>query len=282
VLLCDLGRGVMPGIALCSEDEASVQHYRQEMLAKRRSLIDLLEEFPACELPLNVYLEQLPALRPRYYSISSSPLQDAHRCSITVAVVDAPARSGHGQYRGICSTYLQNMQEGEYIHAFVHDTRSSFMLPEKLTTPLIMVGPGTGLVPFRGFLQECAVQQVQSEQVGETLLFFGCRRPEQDFLYEDELRSLAQRGITELHVAFSRLSDQPKTYVQDLLWANRALLEQGAVVYVCGDAGAMAPAVRKAFANLYCEMTGQNEQQAEQWLTQLTDAGYYLVDVWPS
>ncbi len=273
-------------LALCGEDEASAQLYRQEVLAKRKSLIDLLEEFPACELPFNIYLEQLPALRPRYYSISSSPLQDARRCSITVAVVDAPARSGHGQYRGICSSYLQNIQEGEYIHAFVHDMRSSFILPERLTTPLIMVGPGTGLAPFRGFLQERAVQQAQGEQVGETLLFFGCRHPEQDFLYEDELRSLLQRGITELHVAFSRLPSQPKTYVQDLLWTNRArvwaLLEQGAVVYVCGDAGAMAPAVRKAFANLYCEMTGHNEQQAEQWLTQLTDAGHYLVDVWPS
>jgi cytochrome P450/NADPH-cytochrome P450 reductase len=273
-------------LALCGDDAVSAEKYRQEVLTKRLSLIDLLEIFPACELPFNVYLELLPALRPRYYSISSSPLRDASRASITVAVVDAPARSGRGQYRGICTSYLQNLREGDYIHAFIQDTHSSFLLPDDPTTPLIMVGPGTGLAPFRGFLQERAVQRARGEKVGATLLFFGCRHPEQDFIYEDELKTSVADGIAELYPAFSRLAGQPKRYVQDLLREQKErvweIIQQGATLYVCGDAGAMAPAVRLVFAEIYREMTGQSAEEAEQWLVALTDANRYQVDVWPA
>ncbi|MEZ4663763.1 MAG: hypothetical protein R2911_40030 [Caldilineaceae bacterium] len=92
--------------ANASENVGAKALYRAEVLTKRKSLLDLLEEFPACALPFNLYLEMLPTLRPRYYSISSSPRHDAQRCTITVGVVDAPARSGRGQYLGVCSNYL--------------------------------------------------------------------------------------------------------------------------------------------------------------------------------
>ena len=142
--------------ALAGDDEASAARYKAEVMATRKSLVDLLEEYPACALPFHVYLEMLSPLAPRYYSISSSPLRDERHLSITVGVVDAPARSGRGTYRGVCSNYLCHQEDATVIYAFVKDTKSAFRLPEDAATPIIMIGPGTGLAPFRGFLQERA------------------------------------------------------------------------------------------------------------------------------
>ncbi|HEX4946888.1 MAG TPA: cytochrome P450, partial [Blastocatellia bacterium] len=138
--------------ALAQDDE----RYKEEVLMKRKSVLDLLEEYPACALPFEVYLEMLPLLRPRYYSIASSPLVAENAVSITVAVVEAPARSGRGTFQGVCTNYLRGHREGEVVYAFVKDTKSAFRLPDDPATPIIMVGPGTGFAPFRGFLQERA------------------------------------------------------------------------------------------------------------------------------
>ena len=270
-----------PRLLALTENEA---RYREEVLGRRKSVIDLLEEFPACPLPFNRYLEMLPPLRPRYYSISSSPLQDPRRCSITVAVVEGPARSGRGTFRGVCSSHLLRQPEGAHIHAFVKDTKSAFRLPEDPATPIIMIGPGTGLAPFRGFLQERAALRAAGRPVGPALLFFGCRHPRQDFIYEDELRGFAEQGVARLFACFSRLADEQKTYVQDQVLRQGAevskLLQAGAVVYVCGDASRMAPDVRRAFAAIHRQETGGDERAAEAWLDGLTAANRYLVDVW--
>ncbi len=271
-------------VALGGEDEESKARYKEEVLARRKSLIDLLEENPACELPFKIYLEMLSALRPRYYSISSSPLHAPASCHITVAVVETPARSGNGIFRGVCSNYLRQESPGETLYAFVRDVGSTFRLPEDPATPLIMVGPGTGLAPFRGFLQERAALKSQDGVVGPSLLFFGCRHPQQDFLYREELEGFAAQGVTALHTALSRVEGQPKTYVQDVILQEKeavwSLLEGGAVVYVCGDAGKMAPDVRRAFNTLYREKTGGDEAAAQTWLDDLTVNNRYLVDVW--
>jgi hypothetical protein len=109
------------------------------MQAKWLSLIDLLEMFPACARPFNVYLEWL---RPRYYSIVSSPLADAHKCAITVALVDAPAGLARGRYQGTCSSYLQQQPEHNAIYAFTPSPQMAFRPPEDPATPIIVVGPG--------------------------------------------------------------------------------------------------------------------------------------------
>lgn len=273
-------------LALSGEDEGSIARYKAEVLAQHKSIIDLLEEFPACELPFHAYLELLSMMRPRYYSISSSPLQNEKSCSITIAVVDAPARSGHGQYKGVCSNYLSQQLENEEINAFIQDTHSTFMLPEDAKIPLIMVGPGTGVAPYRGFLQERAACKARGEEIGASLLFFGCRHPEQDYLYQDEFEALQTEGVTAMVTAFSRLEGQDKLYVQDQIINHKErvweLIQQGAIIYVCGDANHMAPDVRNAFATLYREKAGASEQEAEQWLNTQTSHGHYLVDVWPA
>jgi cytochrome P450 / NADPH-cytochrome P450 reductase len=270
-----------PRLRALAEDEA---RYREEVLARRKSVIDLVDEFPACQLPFNRYLEMLPPLRPRYYSISSSPLRHERRCSITVAIVEGEARSGRGTFHGVCSGYLLHQKEGEPVHAFVKDTRSAFRLPENAATPIVMIGPGTGLAPFRGFLQERAALRERGQAVGPALLFFGCRHPRQDFIYEDELRAFADQGVARLFACFSRAPGAQKTYVQDQLREQRAevwkLLQQGAIVYVCGDATRMAPDVRRAFAAIHREETGSDERTALAWLDGLTAEGRYLVDVW--
>ncbi len=271
-------------MALAGEDEISAERYRADVLTPRKSLLDLLEEFPACELPFEVYLELLPPLRPRYYSISSSPSADEKICSITVAVIESTARSGRGIFAGVCTNYLRQQEKDSVIYAFVKDTKSAFRLPDDPLTPIIMIGPGTGLAPFRGFLQERAALKKNGTAIGESLLFFGCRHPEQDFIYKDELKQFEEQGITRLMTAFSRVDAQNKCYVQDEIYTRRAevweLIEAGAVIYVCGDASRMAPDVRRTFAAIYSEKTGATNAEAEQWLNNLTVQNRYLVDVW--
>jgi cytochrome P450 / NADPH-cytochrome P450 reductase len=268
-----------------SDDPDAIARYREEVLGKNVSLLDLLEEHRACALPFNIYLELVPQLKPRYYSISSSPLVDPEKCSITVGVIDAPARSGRGEYRGICSSYLAELSVGGVIEGFVRPPSTPFVPPEDPSTPMIMVAAGTGLAPFRGFLQERGAVKAQGKEVGASLLFFGCRNPQQDYIYEEELEEFAREGVTELECAFSRLEGQPKTYVQNRVEAQQEdiwpLVEGGAVIYICGDAGRMAPDVERAFVDLFRDRNGVTEQEAEEWMVELKESKRYLLDVWP-
>ncbi|MDO8980252.1 MAG: cytochrome P450 [Afipia sp.] len=270
--------------ALIGDDPASTELYRSEILAKRRSVYSLLEEYPACELPFHTYLEMLSLLSPRYYSISSSPaVAGASKCSVTVGVVDAPASSGRGIYKGVCSNYLSSRRAGDVVHAIVRETKAGFRLPENPATPIIMVGPGTGLAPFRGFLQERAAMKAKGKSLGPSMLFFGCRHPEQDFLYADELKGFADQGITDLHVAFSR-ADTPKSYVQDLIAAQKdkvwKLIEAGAIIYVCGDGGKMEPDVKRVLTTIYREQSGADEAAALRWIDSMGTQNRYVLDVW--
>jgi cytochrome P450/NADPH-cytochrome P450 reductase len=272
-------------LAYVGDDAASAERYRSDVLTKRKSVFDLLEEHPACELPFHAYLEMLSLLAPRYYSISSSPSIDPARCSITVGVVEAPASSGRGVYKGVCSNYLSGRRVGDNIHATVRETKAGFCLPDDPAVPVIMIGPGTGLAPFRGFLQERAHRKAQGAKLGPAMLFFGCRHPDQDFLYADELKAFAADGIAELHTAFSR-ADGPKTYVQHQVAAQKErvwnLIEQGAIVYVCGDGGKMEPDVKAALVAIYREKSGADAEAGLRWIDDLGTKNRYVLDVWAS
>jgi cytochrome P450/NADPH-cytochrome P450 reductase len=161
---------------------------------------------------------------------------------------------------------------------------SPFHLPEDSRTPMIMIGPGTGLAPFRGFLHERAMQQKAGMQIGPSLLFFGCRHPQEDFLYREELETFETDGVTKVYTAFSRLDPQKKVYVQDKIYEDKdevwQLLQDGAIVYICGDTSHMVPDVRRTFGRIYAEKTGKNEQEADQWLDDLINRNRYMVDIW--
>ncbi|MGN4426335.1 bifunctional cytochrome P450/NADPH--P450 reductase [Bacillus cereus group sp. MYBK30-1] len=258
--------------------------YQDQILKKRISMLDLLEKYDACEIPFENFLELFPALKPRYYSISSSPLVAQNRLSITVGVVSEAAWSGQGEYKGVASNYLAQLQKEEEITCFIRTPESRFQLPKNPETPIIMVGPGTGVAPFRGFLQRRRVQQQKGMKLGETHLYFGCRHPEKDYLYRTELERDENDGLLFLHTAFSRWEGHPKTYVQHVMKQDGAklisLLYNGAHLYICGDGSRMAPDVEDTLCHAYQEFHGGNEQEARKWLDQLQHEGRYGKDVW--
>ncbi len=273
-------------LSLVGDDEESSRRYREQVFVPYRSQLDLLERFPACSLPFENYLDMLPPLRPRYYSISSSPLVDAEVCSITAGVLRVPARGGDGEYRGICSNHLAVMAPNSTVFTFVREPTIAFRPPADPAVPMIMVGAGTGLAPFRGFLQDRAATAQRGTAVGPSLLFFGCREPEQDHLYADELRDLAKLASTTLRTVYSTRPEDGRRYVQheilhrhDEVWD---LIERGAAVFVCGNANTMAPGVRAALADVYRQHTGGTSAQAQDWLTDLRVQDRFLEDIWGS
>ncbi|MFI5610530.1 bifunctional cytochrome P450/NADPH--P450 reductase [Amycolatopsis sp. NPDC051903] len=271
--------------SLAGDDEASQTRYQERVFTPRRSLLDLLEEFPSCAVPFDVYLDLLPPLRPRYYSISSSPLTDAKVASITTGVLRAPVRGGgEDTFSGVCSNYLAGSPGGSTVFVFVRRPTIEFRPPDNPHTPMIMVGAGTGLAPFRGFLQERAALRAQGVPIAESLLFFGCRDANRDFLYADELREYDHEGVAKLHVVFSRAPVDGRKYVQHEIAASGdevwRLLQDGAAVFVCGNAATMAPGVRAAFTTLFAEKTGAGEADAQAWLAGLRAANRYVEDIW--
>jgi cytochrome P450/NADPH-cytochrome P450 reductase len=271
---------------LVGDDSESEARYRERVFSMRKSVLDLLDEHPSVQLPFEVYLDMLTPLRPRYYSISSSPLVDGETASITVGLVEGPARSGHGTYAGVCSNYLRRRPDDTQVFGFIRKPTIAFKPPENPHQPMIMVGPGTGVAPFRGFLQDRAAMKRKGVPVGESLLFFGSRDPLQDFIYEDELRGFEAEGVTRLWTAFSREPGQPKRYVQHAIEEQATdvwrLLQDEATIFVCGDASRMAPDVRTAFAGIFKAKTGASDGDAQAWLGGLVSAGRYLEDIWPS
>ena len=268
------------------ELEALLQEgaYQEEIVKKRRTMLELIERYPACEIPFERFLELLPALKPRYYSISSSPTKNANQLSITVAVVAGPARSGNGEYHGIASNYLRETQKGDALAVFIRRPGAAFELPENPQTPIIMIGPGTGVAPFRGFLQAREVLQSEGQMLGEAHLYFGCRRPDEDFIYKEELEAFERKGLMKLHTAFSRADEAEKVYVQHKIKEDAGhlirLLENGAHLYVCGDGAKMAPDVEATIRQAYRDKHQCSEEQAVQWLDQMLSTAQYAKDVW--
>lgn len=252
---------------------AQADRYQQEVLPQRLSVLDLLEQMPSCTLSFGAFLQMLPPMHARQYSISSSPLWKSDHCTLTFAVVQAPAFSGHGTYLGVASNYLVASQPGTRISVAVHASQSAFHLPAEGSTPIIMVCAGTGIAPFHGFLQERAIQAEGGQTLGAALLFFGCDHPEVDYLYREELEQWEQAGVVKLRPAFSKLTEGNVRYVQDRLWQDRAevvaLFKANAVVYVCGDGERMAPAVRAAFVQMYQEAVQCSPDEAEAWASEV-------------
>lgn len=257
--------------------------YQEQILSKRISMIDLLMQYEACELPFERLLELLPPLKARYYSISSSPRVHPDQVSITVSVVNSPAWSGRGQYRGVASNDLADRRHGEDIVMFVRTPESGFQLPDDVETPIIMVGPGTGVAPFRGFLQARSSLKRIGKALGEAHLYFGCRN-EVDYIYREELEQYEREGVVSLHTCFSRKDAEAKTYVQHMMEQDAQhlidILERGGRLYICGDGKRMAPDVEAMLQKAIQEFHDLNEHEAKVWLDRLQSEGRYAKDVW--
>ncbi|TDO13136.1 cytochrome P450/NADPH-cytochrome P450 reductase [Bacillus subtilis] len=258
--------------------------YKEQVLEKRLTMLDLLEDYPACEMPFERFLELLPSLKPRYYSISSSPKVHANIVSMTVGVVKGSAWSGRGEYRGVASNYLAELNKGDAAACFIRTPQSGFQVPDDPETPMIMVGPGTGIAPFRGFIQARSVLKKEGNMLGEALLYFGCRRPDHDDLYREELDQAEQDGLVTVRRCYSRVENESKEYVQHLLKLDAqkliSLIEKGAHIYVCGDGSRMAPDVENTLRLAYEAEKGANQEESAEWLMKLQNQKRYVKDVW--
>jgi sulfite reductase (NADPH) flavoprotein alpha-component len=240
-------------------------------------LLDLLEAFPSARPSIGDLIRALPSLKPRLYSIASSPRATPGQVHLCVAVVRETRR---GRVRhGVASGFLaaRALTHGA-IPAFVQT--SHFRLPADPATPIVMVGPGTGVAPFRAFLQERAARSLR----GKTWLFFGDRHRATDFLFGDELTGwLADGTLGRLDLAFSR-DQRHKLYVQDRMREHAAdlwrWLQDGAHFYVCGDATGMARDVDLALRAIAISEGRMDEAQARDWIVALARQGRYLRDIY--
>ncbi|KAJ5679330.1 hypothetical protein N7462_007574 [Penicillium macrosclerotiorum] len=259
------------------------------------------------DLPLAYLVETLPHLRPRYYSISSSSVVSPRKPSIT-AIASTTTLSDNSKelVHGVTSNYLlaisqqsrslphphgltyhldgpSDMLQGGKV--FAHIRRSKFKLPVMSKTPLIMVGAGTGLAPFRAFLSErCQVQKVGKE-IGQMILFFGCRNPDEDFIYREELEEMQKAFGDKLHLvtAFSRQQGSPRRYVQDRVAELGEevvrLIDEGGSFYVCGRAG-MAREVEKAVGATMQKAKGWTSDEVNGWSKAVKKKNKWQEDVW--
>ncbi|KAF2396501.1 hypothetical protein EJ06DRAFT_524484 [Trichodelitschia bisporula] len=263
---------------------------------------------PWSKIPFSLFIEGLHKIQPRYYSISSSSLVQEHKIAITAVVESIHKPNAPHILKGVTTNYLLALKQKQHgdpnpdphglnyaitgprnkydgIHVPVHVRHSNFKLPSDPTKPIILVGPGTGVAPFRAFVQERAALARQGQKVGKTVLFFGCRRRDEDFLYKDEWEQYKKDlgDNFEIHTAFSREGPK-KVYVQHMMRANAAeinrLLEQRAYFYVCGDAANMAREVNTILGQIIAEQRGVPESKGEEVVKAMRASNQYQEDVW--
>ncbi|MFE1364188.1 molybdopterin-dependent oxidoreductase [Streptomyces anulatus] len=242
-----------------------------------RQAVDVLAEHPV-RATAAAWAEVLGPLRPRLYSIASSPLVDPHRMRLTVSVIRYESHRGRMR-KGVASTFLADAEPDSPLSVFVQ-RNDRFRPPADPATPMIMVGPGTGVAPFLGFLEE----RRALGHPGPNWLFFGEQHRATDFYYRDELDALSRSGtLTRLDTAFSR-DQRAKVYVQDRMREHGAQLwswlRDGAHLYVCGDASRMAKDVDRALRDIAVAHGGLDPDAAAAQVKQLASDRRYVRDVY--
>jgi len=243
-----------------------------------RDTLDLLQQFPEVEFSAAEFIHLLKPLQHRAYSISSSSNKYPEAVHLTVASVRY--HSYGRDHKGVCSTYLADLVDDESdIHCFFTPNKV-FRVPENDALPMIMVGPGTGIAPFRAFLQEREYRKAS----GKNWLFFGDRNASTDFIYQEELKNMQQSGLlTYFDVAFSR-DQKEKIYVQDRMRIRGAelfsWLQEDGYFFVCGDAYRMAKDVDRALHDIVAEHGHLTTQQAIDYVNQLKKEKRYVRDVY--
>ncbi|KAF9320781.1 NADPH-cytochrome P450 reductase [Podila horticola] len=301
-------------LAKLGEDKEA---FRLQVADARRSVATVLEKLlgpdQTIAIPFDLLIESVPRLQARYYSISSSPKAHPTSIHLTAVVLDyqpaaAPAETVYGlatNYLHVCHAHLNNTTrsasqptydisgpQGAYltdshVKVPVHVRHSNFKLPRNSAVPVVMVGPGTGVAPFRGFVQDRAQDARSGKKTGATVLFFGCRREDEDYLYRDEWDGLmAQLGEgSRVITALSRQPGVPKTYVQHCMKEHKELVwdlihAQGGYFYVCGDAKNMAREVNHQLVEIAMECGGMTKDKATNYVKDLRSKGRFEEDVW--
>ncbi|XP_068730808.1 methionine synthase reductase-like [Montipora capricornis] len=302
---------------LCSKQ--GTNEYRRFVREPGLSLLDLLNAFPSCQLPFERLLELLPRLKARPYSVSSSPLENPTGLHFVFNIVEITGIEDiKKQRQGVCTGWLNDitkihrlgstgdskvpidcftkMSLERKIKVPVFQRNSlNFKLPGDPETPIIMIGPGTGIAPFIGFLKHRELKQKNlglNTPLSEAWLFFGCRHKERDYLYRQELETSLSSGVlSRLFVSFSRDTvdelghSLPPKYVQDNLRLHSTevaeqVFEKGAVVYICGDALNMARNVYDTFLEIVREYKSVDITEARKEMVKLRENKQYLEDIW--
>uniref|UniRef100_A0A671NKF7 Methionine synthase reductase n=1 Tax=Sinocyclocheilus anshuiensis TaxID=1608454 RepID=A0A671NKF7_9TELE len=296
-------------LELCSKEGSA--DYNSFVRDANVCLLDLLRAFPSCLPPLSLLFEHLPKLQPRAYSAASSSLQHPGKVHFVFNVVELPARPEHPARTGLCTGWLAghvssilwplgtvpaSERLGTSAQPKVHvrpRPSSTFHLPADLSVPVVMVGPGTGVAPFIGFLQQREKEREANQEAtfGETWLFFGCRHKDKDFLFREELERFAHNGtLSHLIVCFSR--DEPDaagtvnspTYVQhNFLHAKNVasiLIKDKGSLYVCGDAKNMTKDVNDTLLEIIGNELQIDKLDAMKTVAGLREEKRYLQDIW--
>ncbi|XP_072018681.1 nitric oxide synthase 1-like [Amphiura filiformis] len=267
--------------------------YDDWVFESQSNLGEVLESFPSLRVPSSFLLTHLPLLKPRYYTVSSSSKMYPNQIHLTVAVVKYRTRGGRGAtHNGVCSSWLNQISQNDIVPLYIKKS-NAFRLPEDVSKPIVMVGPGCGIAPFRGFWQQRQVDlqfsgTSRSERrrlgIGDMILVFGCRQSEEDYLYEPEIAEAKEDGtISNIFTAFSREPDQPKKHVQDMMKDNsrqmyRAIYRNDGHLYVCGDI-IMANQVRQTIQWIVSHHGDMSEEKADEYISDMVDSGRYHEDI---
>ncbi|XP_019401132.1 PREDICTED: nitric oxide synthase, inducible [Crocodylus porosus] len=264
----------------------SLEKYNDWKFFNSPTILEVLKEFPSIKVSTPFLLTQLPLLKPRYYSISSSQDMSPREIHLTVAVVNYRTKDGQGPlHHGVCSTWLNTINLSETVPCFVRSA-AGFQLPKDPSTPCILIGPGTGIAPFRSFWQQ-RLHDLEKKGIkgsGMTLLF-GCRRSDTDHVYREETQEMKRKGVLkEVYTAYSRQPGQAKVYVQDILQSkletevHQVMHEDKGHLYVCGDVR-MARDVAQTLKEMFAKRLQLTEDQAEEYISQLKSQKRYHEDI---
>ncbi|CAK9002147.1 unnamed protein product [Durusdinium trenchii] len=281
-------------LALFAKDEAekkqlqSIVENSKEGAALYRDLThdfahhaDVLKKFASARPPIEHLLQMMPVLKPRSYSIASSPLMHPDKIQLCVVLVDWTVESTKELRLGECTGYMQMQKPGAQIMCAVRS--SAIVLPKEPEKPVIMAGMGTGLAPWRAVTQERVMQARQGIKVGKCMLFFGARY-KQEWLYRDEFEGYEKEGVLQMHTAFSR-EQARKIYVQHRIVEAGAdvaekMLNQGGHFYVCGSARQVPEDIYTAMKEVMMAHERCPEEDAEAILSNLKMEGRYTVEAW--
>ncbi|XP_017347206.1 nitric oxide synthase, inducible [Ictalurus punctatus] len=260
--------------------------YSEWKAFRKPHVLEILEEFPSLELSAEFLLSQLPLLKPRLYSVSSSPGLYPHELHLTVSVVNYRTQDGKGPlHHGVCSTWLNTLKEGQTVPCFIH-VSGGFHLPPDPTTPTLLIGAGSGIAPFRSFWQQRFHDMKKTDlKKSPMMLVFGCRGADTDHLYKEETFVMKENGtLKSITPAYSRQAGCPKVYVQDVLKKQlseevwEVLNQRSGHVYVCGSMN-MARDVAHAIQEILVSRLGITLTQAGEYLGQLKVEKRYHEDI---
>lgn len=245
---------------------------------------DIIKKFPSCKPSLAHVIELIPQIKPRFYSIASSPIMHENQLHLSIVLVDWTTESKKQRY-GLCTRYLQNLNPTTPIDIECSIKDSAMALPDNLSTPLVVAGLGTGIAPFRSFVEERASQKRAGKAIGDIALYYGCRYEKTEYLYGNEWNDYLKEGVIKhLKPAFSRdqarkvyiqtkIDDEPEI-IYDLLY------KQNGSFFYCGQSGPVPGDIQKSIIRAIQKCGDLTEQQARDYIEKMEIDGRYIVESW--